>query len=599
MLLSLLLRNCAELTLLDTSAALETLSCINNVRILYATLDSVCGTNARAECTTLTLISIDNVTEEALTYACGTLLINVMSYVLIAEEAESGKNGVRSCLTETAERCALYVVCKLLKLIEVFELAVALCDLIEDLEHTNCTDTAGCALTAGLVYSELKEELCKVNHTGVFIHYDKTAGAHHRACCDKVIEVDRSINKRSRETSAGGATCLSCFELLAVGDTATDLLDYLTESCSHGNLYETCVCDLTAESEYLCTCGLFSTDGLEPVSAVKDDLSDICISLNVVKDGRLSKETLYCRERRTGTGLTALTLNTCHKSCFLAAYECARTETELDIELEACAEDVIAEKAVLSCLIDSDLETVYSDGVLCTDVDITLVSADSVTCDSHCLKNCVGVTLEDRTVHECTGVTLVTVTANVLLAFASHSKLPLKTCGEACAAAAAGTGIEDRLNDLFTAHLCENLTQCEVTVASDILVDLFGVDNTAVTESDSHLLLIESSIVKRRSSALSSLFLSCLVVNESFNYTTLYDMLGNDLGNILSLYSGVECAVGIYDHDGTESAKTETTGLNYLDLFFKAGSLDLCIKRINKLQAAGGSTTCTSANKNV
>ena len=47
--------------------------------------------------------------------------------------------------------------------------------LIKDLKETNRTNTAGRTLTAGLVYCELKEELSDINHTRIFVHYDKSA----------------------------------------------------------------------------------------------------------------------------------------------------------------------------------------------------------------------------------------------------------------------------------------------------------------------------------------------------------------------------------------------------------------------------------------
>ena len=77
-------------------------------------------------------------------------------------------------------------------------------------------------------------------------------------------------------------------------------------------------------------------------------------------------------------------------------------------------------------LVDSNLETLNSDRILSTNIDITLGSADSVACDSHSLENCVGVALENGTVHKRTGVALVGVTANVLLiSVVSCSEFPL------------------------------------------------------------------------------------------------------------------------------------------------------------------------------
>ena len=71
-----------------------------------------------------------------------------------------------------------------------------------------------------------------------------------------------------RDTSAGWSAGLSCFKLLAIGDTAADFLDDLTQSGSHRNLNKSGIVDLSAESEYLGSLRLLSTHGSEPFRSV-------------------------------------------------------------------------------------------------------------------------------------------------------------------------------------------------------------------------------------------------------------------------------------------------------------------------------------------
>ena len=47
-------------------------------------------------------------------------------------------------------------------------------------------------------------------------------------------------------------------------------------------------------------------------------------------------------------------------------------------------------------------------------------------------------------------------------------------------------------------------------------------------------------------------------------------MLGNNLFNVISGYTAIECSVGIYNYNRTKSTKSKTTGLNNLDFFFEA-----------------------------
>ena len=45
----------------------------------------------------------------------------------------------------------------------------------------------------------------------------------------------------------------------------------------------------------------------------------------------------------------------------------------LDIKVKAGAENVFAQQAVFSRLINGDLQALYRDGVLCADIDVTLM----------------------------------------------------------------------------------------------------------------------------------------------------------------------------------------------------------------------------------
>ena len=82
-------------------------------------------------------------------------------------------------------------------------------------------------------------------------------------------------------------------------------------------------------------------------------------------------------------------------------------------------------------------------------------------CLAHCLKDGVGVALEEGTVHECARVTFVGVADHIFL-FADTalgSDLPLQAGGETRTAAAAETGLLDLGDDLLGGHLGEALAQ--------------------------------------------------------------------------------------------------------------------------------------------
>ena len=74
------------------------------MRLLNLTRDSSGRAVSRAESTAAALFGIDFIGEELLADACGTLLVDNVCDIFVAEEVECRENRVRSCLTEGAER---------------------------------------------------------------------------------------------------------------------------------------------------------------------------------------------------------------------------------------------------------------------------------------------------------------------------------------------------------------------------------------------------------------------------------------------------------------------------------------------------------------
>jgi len=602
----LALNNGAELTGLDAGAALDALGGVDGMGFLDSTGDSANGALSCAGGTALALISNDAVVEQSLADAGGALLVNDMSYILIAEVTDGGKNGVGSSLTKAAQSVFLDICSQLFQLVQIFQSALALSDAVKDLIHTTGTDTAGSTLTAGLINGELEEELGDIDHAVVLVHDDETTGTDHGADLCKVIVVHGNVKVLSRNTSAGRTAGLSCLELLAVGNAAADLINDGAQRSTHGNLDEAGVLDLAAQSEDLgALCALVAHSG-KPCSTLEDDLGDVGIGLNVVQNSGLAEQTLDSGERRTGTGLTAVALDGGHQSGFLTAYESTCTKAQIHIEIKAGAENILAQQTILTSLLDSDLQTMNGDGILSTDIYITLICTDSITGNGHSLDNSMGVTFQNRTVHECTGVTFVGVAADILLICIGNEvsgKLPLLTGGEAGAAAAAQTGIENDLDDLVRSHLGQNLTKSSIAVHSNILFDVLGIDNAAVTQGNTALGLIESSVIQRSASAVgSSLFLDLfgnIIVDQSLDDSTLEQMLGNDLRDILSGNFTIENTVGMNNDNGTESAQTEAAGLDDLYLFCKTMLFQFCSKGILNVLTARRGTAGASADEHL
>ena len=218
--------------------------------------------------------------------------------------------------------------------------------------------------------------------------------------------------------------------------------------------------------------------------AVEDDLRDVGIGFHVVQNGGLAKQALVRRERRTGTGLAALALDGGHQSGFLAAHESAGAQTDVQIKIEAGAKDVLAQQAVFASLVDGDLQALHRDGIFRADVDIALVSADGVAGDGHGLEHHVGIALQNGTVHERAGVALVSVAADVFLICLGNCRRTAISCRWGSRApprprrplflmvSITSSGV------ISVRHFAQGL----VAVESDVLVDVFGVDDAAVAQ---------------------------------------------------------------------------------------------------------------------
>jgi len=146
------------------------------------------------------------------------------------------------------------------------------------------------------------------------------------------------------------------------------------------------------------------------------------------------------------------------------------------------------------------------------------------------------VTLKDGSVHKCSRVAFVCVTANILLTAVFYEvscKLPFLTCGEARTASSAKSTVKDSFYNLVGSHFGKNLTECLISVCTYVLFNVFRVNNTAVTKSNSLLLLVEACVCKSNCFLVNNFF-ACISVNKSFNNSSFKEMFFYNFRYILS-----------------------------------------------------------------
>ena len=266
--------------------------------------------------------------------------------------------------------------------------------------------------------------------------------------------------------------------------------------------------------------------------------------------------------------------------------ERAGAQADVDVEVEAGAEDVIAQQAVLMGLFNGFLQALYGDGILRTNVDPAFVRADGVSADRHGFQDRVGIAFQQGAVHESAGVALVSVADEVLvLRLAGTGKLPLLAGGETGAAAAAQSGLQHFVNDLFGGHLGQRLCQGLVAVKRDIFVDVFGIDHAAVPQRDAHLLLVEPDLAQ---ALLHAGFVGLVIhIDQALDLAAFQQVLGNDLVHVFFLDAAVERSFGINDNHGAGFAETEAARTDHLDFLVKAFFLQLILEAFNQLRGSG------------
>ena len=90
-----------------------------------------------------------------------------------------------------------------------------------------------------------------------------------------------------------------------------------------------------------------------------------------------------------------------------------------------------------------------------------------------------------------------------------------------------------------------------------------------------------------------------VVVDEALDATTLEQVLGDDLFDVLDGDSAIEGAIGVDDDDRAELAEAEAAGADQLDLVLQAVRLDRCLEGILDLLAARRGAPGAAADKDL
>ena len=230
---------------------------------------------------------------------------------------------------------------------------------------------------------------------------------------------------------------------------ATGVLEELAHRGAERRLVDTGTLHVARQREQLESRRLLGAELLEPLGAVADDRRQVGDRLDVVDDRGSAVEAGDRGERRLETRLAAAALERVEQRRLLAADVGARTRVDHDVEVEARAEDVLAEEPGGVGLAYGARDPTDDVRNLAADVDEGVVRADGVGRVDAALDEGVRVVVHERDVLAGTRLRLVTVDDEVVGATGVlRDEAPLHAGREACASAPTQAGLLDQRDDV-------------------------------------------------------------------------------------------------------------------------------------------------------
>ena len=163
------------------------------------------------------------------------------------------------------------------------------------------------------------------------------------------------------------------------------------------------------------------------------------------------------------------------------------------------------------------------------DVDISLAGSNGIGGDGHALEHYVGIGLDDAAVHVCTGISLVRIAYHVLgFSGRQTTGLPLDAGRKPSTTAPAQPRGNHLLYYFLGLHSGKHLGQGLVAIPTDIVIDLFRVDQASIAKRQQALFLEKADFAHFRYGRP----LGWWRVHEFLDRSSLEHVLFDQVGNI-------------------------------------------------------------------
>src|SRR5664279_3737050 len=348
-----------------------------------------------------------------------------------------GNDRHRRRVAQRTEGATQHVLRQVLQVVDVLGHAAARMEARQRLLHPVGTFAAWDTPAAALVLVKLGHAKSEPNDAHLVVEDDHAARAEHRARLHHRVEVHSDIDFVRRENLYRRSTGHHALQIPTLGHAARNFVDHLLQVVAHGQLVHAGLFEFAAHAEQAGPTVSGCAQIGEPFAAAQDDVRHAGQRFGIIDHGWAAPQTDNCREGRTNARYAALAFERLHQGRLFADFVCARAGMGEDLEVNAGAEDVLADESARVSVGHGFLHDFKQVAVLAAYVDVSGLGADGERRNHYAFDDSVRIMFEDQSVLAGAGLALVTVAQHILrLGRLLGYERPLQSGGEARAATA-------------------------------------------------------------------------------------------------------------------------------------------------------------------